>query len=102
MAIWNVRKAKVKIDGKEGYRAFAWHLYNGSGDDADMTACVSCYGLEDKPRLSLKDNPNPVLTLIDGCGIELEYATKLVKIETSEKVGAVLQIDYFFKIQLEQ
>ncbi len=91
---WKLENVKGEIDG-EGYGAYRWKL---SCPLDKPTVKISCHGLTDAPRLSIDKNPNPSLLLVDGCGVELRYATKLVKIKTCERIDGILQIDYFFEV----
>lgn len=92
--VFALKNAKADIDGKDR-NAFAWHLKTGI-DEA--TVMISCRKVDDEPALSVeKDRYN--LTLVDFCGVKLEYSAELVKAVITDEVGAVTQVDYFFKIK---
>ncbi len=92
------QKANVIINDKDDYEAFSWDLSVGL-DKALIK--ISCLKTDDARILSLEKQPNPIVKLIDFFGIELRYATKFLKIETLEEVGAVTQIDYYFEVELK-
>lgn len=93
---WKVSNAKVEINGEDyTSKAHTWNL--GVGVEGTL-AVVSCHKLDGEAQLSVKKNPNPSLLLVDGCGIELRYNTELTKVETTEEVGSVTQVVYYFKV----
>lgn len=92
---FNVQNAKVEIDGKDGYQAFKWDLEIGV-DDAWAT--ITCHAVKDALKLSIKDNPNPNILLVDFRGVALRYFTELIRVEAVSRVGSVDQVEYRFKI----
>lgn len=90
-----ISNAKVEIDGRDGHKAHKWTLITGI-NEAEII--ISCHDLEAAPKLSVEENPNPEILLVELCGVELRYSTKLVKVERTPFEDGIDQIEYFFEI----
>lgn len=99
---FNIKWAKVEIDGKDGYKAHTWTLITGI-DKAEIV--INCHDLDDARKLSIKNNPGSMpdiprhdILLVDLRGVELRYSADLMNVERTPFDDGVDQIEYHFKI----